>query len=120
MRERLRICLNKQDIVIKELVPNALIAHLGVATVDDMEDGAVIINLGGGLTDVTVIQSGKVRYFASIPMSRCGAGGRQYEPLRHHAIHGDFRCGIVCLRGAGAGFDLSSLQKSGQAYRGKL
>lgn len=68
MRERLRICLNKQDIVIKELVPNALIAHLGVATVDDMEDGAVIINLGGGLTDVTVTQSGKVRYFASIPM----------------------------------------------------
>jgi cell division protein FtsA len=68
MRERLRICLNKQDISIKEFVPNAFISHLGVATVDDMEDGAVIINLGGGLTDVTVVQSGKVRYFASIPV----------------------------------------------------
>ena len=33
-----------------------------------MEDGAVIIDLGGGLTDVTVVQSGKVRYFASIPI----------------------------------------------------
>ena len=68
MRERLRICLNKQDITIKEFVPNAFISHLGVATVDDMEDGAVIINLGGGLTDVTVVQNGKVRYFASIPV----------------------------------------------------
>lgn len=68
MRERLRICLNKQDITIKEFVSNAFISHLGVATVDDMEDGAVIINLGGGLTDVTVVQNGKVRYFASIPV----------------------------------------------------
>lgn len=68
MRERLRICLNKQDITIKEFVPNAFISHLGVATVDDMEDGAVIINLGGGLTDVTIVQNGKVRYFASIPV----------------------------------------------------
>ena len=68
MRERLRICLNKQDITIKEFVPNAFISHLGVATVDDMEDGAVIIDLGAGLTDVTVVQSGKVRYFASIPV----------------------------------------------------
>ena len=68
MRERLRICLNKQDITIKEFVPNAFISHMGVATVDDMEDGAVIINLGGGLTDVTIVQNGKVRYFASIPV----------------------------------------------------
>ena len=68
MRERLRICLNKQDIAIKEFVPNAMISHLGVATVDDMEDGAVIIDLGAGLTDVTVVQSGKMRYFASIPV----------------------------------------------------
>ncbi|MBO7283147.1 MAG: cell division protein FtsA [Alistipes sp.] len=68
MRERLRICLNKLDITIKEFVPNAMISHLGVATVDDMEDGAVIINLGAGLTDVTVVQSGKMRYFASIPV----------------------------------------------------
>ena len=68
MRERLRICLNKQDITIKEFVPNALISHLGVATVDDMEDGAVIINLGAGLTDVTVVQNGKVCHFASIPV----------------------------------------------------
>ena len=68
MRERLRICLNKQDITIKEFVSNAMISHLGVATVDDMEEGAVIINLGAGLTDVTVVQSGKVRYFASVPV----------------------------------------------------
>lgn len=68
MRERLRICLNKLDITIKKFVSNAKISHLGVATVDEIEDGAVIIDLGAGLTDVTVVQGGKVRYFASIPV----------------------------------------------------
>ena len=68
MRERLRICLNNQNITIKEFVPNAFISHLGVATSDDMEDGAVIIDLGAGLTDVTIVHSGKVRHFASIPV----------------------------------------------------
>jgi cell division ATPase FtsA len=33
-----------------------------------MEDGAVIIDLGAGLTDVTVVHNGKVCHFASIPV----------------------------------------------------
>jgi cell division ATPase FtsA len=60
--------LLKQDITVKKFVPNALVAHLGVATTEDMEEGAVIINLGGGITDVTVLLNGKVRYIASIPI----------------------------------------------------
>lgn len=68
MRERLLHCLLKQDITVKKFVPNALVAHLGVATTEDMEEGAVIINLGGGITDVTVLLNGKVRYIASIPI----------------------------------------------------
>lgn len=68
MRDRLMHCLLKQDITVKKFVPNALVAHLGVATTEDIEEGAVIINLGGGVTDVTVMLGGKVRYIASIPI----------------------------------------------------
>lgn len=68
MRERLRQCLQKQGIKVKEFVPNALIAHLSVATTEDIEEGAIIVNLGGGLTDVTVLRDSKVCYIASIPI----------------------------------------------------
>jgi cell division protein FtsA len=68
MRDRLYHCLLKQEITVKKFVPNALVAHLGVATTDDIEEGAVVINLGGGVTDVTVLLNGKVQYIASIPI----------------------------------------------------
>lgn len=68
MRERLRQCLLRQGIKVKEFVPNTLISHLAVATSEDIEEGAIIIDLGGGLTDVAVLMDGKVRHIASIPL----------------------------------------------------
>lgn len=68
MRERLNQCLKKQDINVKEFVPNAFISHLSVATDEDIEEGAVIVDLGGGVTDVAVLLRGKVRHIASIPV----------------------------------------------------
>ena len=59
MRERLNQCLKKQDITVKEFVPNAFISHLAVATDEDIEEGAVIVDLGGGVTDVAVLLRGK-------------------------------------------------------------
>lgn len=68
IRDRLRDCLKRQGITVKEFVPNAMISHLGVATSEEIVDGAIIIDLGGGITDVTVLQGGKVRHAASIPI----------------------------------------------------
>ena len=68
MRERLRQCLLRQGIKVKEFVPNTLISYLAVATSEDIEEGAIVIDLGGGLTDVSVLMEGKVRYIASIPL----------------------------------------------------
>lgn len=68
MRDRLAGCIKSQGITVKEFVPNAMISHLGIATTDEVVDGAVVINLGAGITDVSVLQGGKVRYAASIPM----------------------------------------------------
>lgn len=68
MRERLRQCLLIQNIQVKEFVPNSIISHLAVATTEEMEEGVVVIDLGGGLTDVTILMGGKVRHAASIPI----------------------------------------------------
>lgn len=68
LRGRMQQCLAKQEITVKSFVPNAFISHLGVATTEDIDEGAIIINLGGGITDVTVLFNGRVRYFASIPI----------------------------------------------------
>ena len=68
MSDRLRHCLQRNDITVKEIIPNAMILHNTVATTDDMQDGAVIVDFGGGVTDVSVLYGGKVRYVASIPI----------------------------------------------------
>jgi cell division protein FtsA len=68
MRDRLNQCLMNQGIKVKEFAPNALISHLAVATDEDIEEGVVIVDLGGGVTDVSVLMRGKVRHIASIPI----------------------------------------------------
>jgi cell division protein FtsA len=69
MSDRLRHCLQRNDITVRgEIIPNAMILHNTVATTDDMQDGTVIVDFGGGVTDVSVLYGGKVRYVASIPI----------------------------------------------------
>lgn len=68
MSDRLRQCLQRNGISVKEIVPNSMILHKTVASTDDMQDGAVIVDFGGGVTDVSVLYGGKVRYVASIPI----------------------------------------------------
>ena len=68
MCDRLRHCLQRNEITVKEIIPNAMIMHNTVATTDDMQDGSVIVDFGGGVTDVSVLYGGKVRYVASIPI----------------------------------------------------
>lgn len=68
MRDRLDQCLRVHGISVKEFVPNAFVSHLSIANTEDMQDGAVVVDLGGGVTDVTVLYGGKVRYMASIPV----------------------------------------------------
>ncbi|MBQ5738271.1 MAG: cell division protein FtsA [Alistipes sp.] len=68
MSDRLRRCLQQNNISVKEIVPNAMVLHNTIATTDDMQDGAVIVDFGGGVTDVAVLYGGKVRYMASIPI----------------------------------------------------
>lgn len=68
MRERLISVIQRSGITVKEVVPNVHTAPLSVVNSDEMQDGVVTIDLGGGVTDVTVCYGGKVRYMSSIPI----------------------------------------------------
>lgn len=68
MRDRFNQCLMNQGIKVKEFVPNAAITHLSVATDEDVEEGVVVVDLGGGVTDVSVLLRNKLRHIASIPV----------------------------------------------------
>ena len=68
MSDRLRLCLQRNNITVKEMVPNAMVLHNTIASTDDLQDGAVVVDFGGGVTDVSVLYGGKVRYVASIPI----------------------------------------------------
>lgn len=86
MRERLRQCLLSQGIKVKEFVPNAWISHMAVATTEDKEEGVVIVDFGGGVTDVSVLVNGKVRHMASIPI---GADSINTD-IRSYGIPGNY------------------------------
>ena len=68
MHDRLRMCLQRTDIKVKKIVPNTIALHHTVATTDDMQEGTVIVDFGGDITDVVVINDGKIQYVASIPI----------------------------------------------------
>lgn len=96
MRDRLNQCLKKQDINVKEFVPNAFISHLAVATDEDIEEGAVIVDLGGGVTDVSVLLRGKVRHIASIPIGSDAIN----SDIRAYGIPANYIDNLKCRYGS--------------------
>lgn len=68
MRDRLINVIQRSGITVKEVVPNVHVAPLSIANSDEMQDGVMTVDLGGGVTDVTVCYGGKVRYMSSIPI----------------------------------------------------
>lgn len=68
MRDRLINVIQRSGITVKEVVANVHAEPLSVVNSDEMQDGVATIDLGGGVTDVTVCYGGKVRYMSSIPI----------------------------------------------------
>ncbi len=66
--QRLENALNKVGIKMLRAFPNALSVAESVLTSDEKEEGVAVVNIGGGLTDVTIYYRNVVRYIVSIPM----------------------------------------------------
>lgn len=69
--ERLNLALRRLGIRSLGMYANALATAAAVLTPDEKEEGAVMVDIGGGVTDVAVYYRNVPRYIATIPM---GAG----------------------------------------------
>lgn len=65
---RLEMTFRLLGIKLLGIFANALIMPDAVLSSDEKEDGVAVVDLGGGTTDVAVVQGNVVRYIASIPM----------------------------------------------------
>ncbi len=66
--QRLENALRRIGIKLIKSLPNALCVADSVLCPEEKEEGAVVVDLGGGLTDITIYYRNVVRYIASIPM----------------------------------------------------
>ena len=60
-------CVKAVDIDIEELILEPLASSLAVLTPEEKEAGAVLVDIGGGTTDITVYFDGVLRHTAVIP-----------------------------------------------------
>ncbi|MDE7122885.1 MAG: cell division protein FtsA [Alistipes sp.] len=66
--QRLGMALKRMGIKMLGVTSNALSMPEAVLSADEKEEGVAVVDLGGGVTDVTVYYGSVVRYIASIPM----------------------------------------------------
>ena len=66
--ERLNLALRRLGIRSLGMYANALVTGAAVLSADEKEEGAAVVNIGGGVTDVAVYYRNVVRYIATIPM----------------------------------------------------
>lgn len=66
--QRLDMALKRLGIKMLGVMSGALATPEAVLSSDEKEEGVVVVDLGGGVTDVTVYYRNVVRYVATIPM----------------------------------------------------
>ncbi|NHB68339.1 cell division protein FtsA [Perlabentimonas gracilis] len=60
-------CVNRVDLVVNELILEPIASAEAVLTEDEKEAGVVLVDVGGGTTDVAVYFDGIIRHTAVIP-----------------------------------------------------
>ncbi|HAR19340.1 MAG TPA: cell division protein FtsA [Cytophagales bacterium] len=66
--KNIKKCVQKSNLEIVELVLEPLASSLSVLEEDEKEAGVVLVDIGGGTTDVAVFYEGVIRHTAVIPL----------------------------------------------------
>lgn len=65
--QNVRKCIAQSGICVRDLVLNSIAASHAVVTNDEKELGVVLLDLGGGTTDVALFHDGSIRHSSVIP-----------------------------------------------------
>ena len=65
--QNVRRCIMQSGLHVRDLVLDSIAASHAVLTGDEKELGVVLLDLGGGTTDVALFHEGSIRHSASIP-----------------------------------------------------
>ena len=66
--QRLELALKNCGIVLKRLFPNTMAIPEAVLFPEEKEEGVAVVDIGGGVTDVSVYYRNVLRYVATIPI----------------------------------------------------
>jgi cell division protein FtsA len=61
-------CANRTGLTVKELVLQPLASSASTLYDDEKELGVVLVDIGGGTTDIAVIKGGSIRYTSVLPL----------------------------------------------------
>lgn len=65
--QNLERCITKAGLVMDDIVLEPIASATAVLSEEEMEAGVVLVDIGGGTTDISVIQEGLIRHTAVIP-----------------------------------------------------
>lgn len=94
--QRLELAMKRCGIQLKEVFTNVQVLAEGVLSPDDREEGAAVVNIGGGVTDVAVYYGNVLRYVASIPLG----GSAINRDIRSQSIPERFVERLKCRYGS--------------------
>lgn len=91
------------DIQIEGICVNPVLLPEVLLTESEAEEGVMIVDLGGDLTDISIVREGKLSYFSSLPIGASSIDRDLYEHLqvpkkdveRFKHIHGHAIASIV-------------------------
>jgi len=61
-------CANRNGLVVRELVLQPLASSESTIEEDEKELGVALVDIGGGTTDIAVLQGGSIRYTSVLPL----------------------------------------------------
>ncbi len=94
--QRLEMALKRLGIRTAGIFPNVLTVPESLLLPEEKEEGVAVVDLGGGLTNVTVYYRGVARYVATIPM---GAGAINRD-IRSQSIPEKYVESLKCKYGS--------------------
>lgn len=80
--DRVNRAMHRAEIAVSGLCVNPTILPQAILREDESEEGVVVVDIGGDLTDISIVKEGKLWYFSSLPIGASAITNDLYDFLR--------------------------------------